>query len=367
MNQLKQTQTKWITRQSVSLGFSPEKPPASSRPKVSRLKILKKILSILIVATWILICGEVFLRVISTIVPIYNLEMLKYAKSLKVKNKNPEISHAHKANSSANLMGVKISLNSMGHRRNELNGPKGENEKRLFILGDSIALGWGVSKENVFANSLAKKLNEEKSKQSGFHFMTINAGIGNYNAFYKAELFKEQMMVVDPDLVIFQYYINDAEKKAQGTDNFFLNYSLLFASSHYYFSTFFQEKKTLAEHYTKIYQDGSEGWGNAKAALEELKIICENKQIPLIALLVPDFHYLSSDSPLIPIYGKIQRTFNEIQIPVVNAFPTIQAEFGANQRKAWVSQHDPHPNKKAHQIISDLLFNYINNQKLLTG
>ena len=106
---------------------------------------------------------------------------------------------------------------------------------------------------------------------------------------------------------------------------------------------------------------------NAKAALEELKIICENKQIPLIALLVPDFHYLSSDSPLIPIYGKIQRTFNEIQIPVVNAFPIIQAEFGVNPRKAWVSHHDPHPNKKAHQIISDLLFNYINKQKLLTG
>ena len=72
MNQLKQTQTESITGQSVSLDFLSEKPPASLHPKVPLLKILKKIISILIIGTWILICGEVFLRVISTIVPIYN-------------------------------------------------------------------------------------------------------------------------------------------------------------------------------------------------------------------------------------------------------------------------------------------------------
>jgi len=114
----------------------------------------------------------------------------------------------------------------------------------------------------------------------------------------------------------------------------------------------------------QIYKDGSEEWKNAKMALEELKNICKNKQIPLIALLVPDFHYLSSDNPLIPIYEKIQRTFDEIQIPVVNTFPAIHAEFGANPRKAWVSHDDPHPNKKVHQIISDLLFNFIDQRKL---
>jgi len=328
------------------------------------VKILKTFVTGVVVVIWSLMCGEVFLRVISAITPVYNVEMLRYAKSLKVKNKNPKISHAHKGNSSAYLMGVEIDLNSLGHRSNELDHLKGENERRFFILGDSIALGWGVARGDVFADNLERRLNEERGEQTGFHFRAINAGIGNYNAFSKVELFKEQLMIVDPDLVILQYYINDAEKNSRGRDNFFLKHSLLFASCHYYFSIFFQEKKTLVEYYAQIYEDESEGWKNAKTALEELRTICKNKQIPLIALLIPDFHYLSEDNPFIPIYVKIQRTFDEIQIPMINAFPAIHAEFGDNPRKAWVAHDDPHPNKKVHQIISDLLFNFIDKQGL---
>lgn len=315
------------------------------------------------IAVWILICGEVFLRVISTLTPLYNIEMMNYAKALKIKNKNPEISHAHKGNSSAHLMGVEINLNSLGHRSNELENPKGEDEKRLFMLGDSVGLGWGVSREHTFSESLGKRLNEEKGKQTGLHYVAINAGIGNYNVFYKVELFKEQMNTVDPDLVILQYYINDAENNARGSDNFFLKHSLLINSSYYYFSIFSQ-RKSLVEHYAKIYEDESVGWANAKTALEELKTICQEKQIPLIVLLVPDLHDLSNDGPHISIYKKIQRKFDEIQIPMVDAFPAIHAEFGANPRKAWVSHDDPHPNKKAHQIMADLLFNFIDKQKL---
>jgi lysophospholipase L1-like esterase len=316
------------------------------------------------VSAWILICAEFFLRAISSVISVYNIEMLKYAKSLKVENKNPEISHAHKVNSSAHLMGVEINLNSLGHRSNELNSSKGKNEKRIFVLGDSIGLGWGVPRANVFSDILEKRLNDEKGQQTGLHFKTVNAGVGNFNAFYKVELFKEQMMVVDPDLVILQYFINDAEKNPRKRGNYFLRHSFLFASSHYYFSIFLKERKTLVEHYTQIYKNGGEDWGNAKMALEELKTICKNKQIPLIALLVPDLHYLSSDNPLIPIYKIIKRMFDEIQIPIIDTFPAMHAEFSANPRKAWVSHDDPHPNEKVHQIISDLLFNFIDQRKL---
>ena len=328
------------------------------------MSIFKKFIAGVAVIVWILICGEVFLRVISAVTPFYSIEMLRYAKSLKVENKNPEISHAHKVNSSANLMGVEIKLNSLGHRNNELDGLKEEGEKRLFVLGDSIALGWGVAKEDVFVDNLEERLNEEKGSKTGFHFVTINSGVGNYNTFYKVELFKEQLKNVDPDLVILQYYINDAEKNAKGRGGFILKHSLLIASIHYYISIFSQEKKTLAEYYTDIYKDESEGWKNAKKSLEELKKICKNKQIPLIALLIPDFHYLSIDNPLIPIYAKIHRTFDQIQIPMLNTFPAIHAEFGDEPKKAWVARDDPHPNKKAHQIISDLLYNFIDKQRL---
>jgi lysophospholipase L1-like esterase len=323
----------------------------------------KKVFTWFMVLVWVLVCGEVSLRVISNFIPIYNIEMLEYAKSLKIQSQNPEISHVHKKNSSAHLMGVDISLNSLGHRNNELQNPKGKSEKRVLILGDSIALGWGVAQENAFSESLEKKLNEEKGKQTGRQYVSINAGIGNYNTFYKVELFKEQMEVVDPDLVILQYFINDAQSNPSGTNNLILKHSLLAAASHFYFSSIFSgSTKTLAEYYLEMYEDGNPGWINAKASLDELKTICKEKKIQLIALLMPDMHDLSNNNPVNLVYKKINQTFEELQVPVVNAFTVYQATFKENPKNAWVAPDDPHPNSKAHQIVADSLFDIIDIQ-----
>jgi len=325
----------------------------------------KKIILGVMGGVWILICGEVSLRVVSAITPVYNIEMLKYAKALKIKSSRPRISHEHRPNSSAHLMGTEISLNSLGHRSNELQNPKGKDEKRIFILGDSIALGWGVSKEYVFAEGLEKRLNEEKGTQEGLHYRSINAGIGNYNAFYKVELFKAQMKAVDPDLVVLQYYVNDAQDNPMGTNYWIHKHSLLAASLHYYFvSTFSQATSSLAEYYAEMYVDGSAGWANARASLEELKAICDEEKIPLIVLLIPDLHELSNDSPVALVYKKIQKMFDEMNVPMVNTFSAIQSRFLGNPSDAWVSHDDPHPNKEVHQIIADALFNFINKQKL---
>ena len=63
-------------------------------------KIVKKLIFGAAFLAWILICGEISLRVISHVTLLYNVEMLKYSKSLKVKSENPDISHVHRANSS---------------------------------------------------------------------------------------------------------------------------------------------------------------------------------------------------------------------------------------------------------------------------
>jgi lysophospholipase L1-like esterase len=328
--------------------------------------IVKKILSGLMVLIWILICGEISLRVISDITPIYNIEMLEYAKSLKIKSSNPEISHTHRKNSSAHLMGVDVNLNSLGHRSNELQNPKGKDEIRIFTIGDSIALGWGVAQEHSFSEGLAKKLNEAKGKQTGRKYVAINAGIGNYNTFYKVELFKEQVEIVNPDLVILQYFINDAQKNPSGTNNLFLKHSLLAAASHFYFSSIFSKmKKPLAEYYKEMYEDENPNWINAKASLEELKSICKEKKIQLIALLTPDMHDLSNDNPMISIYKKIEQTFDELQVPLVNTFPTFQAKYESNPKNAWVANDDAHPNNKVHQIIADSLYEFIENKNII--
>ena len=123
--------------------------------------------------------GEIAIRIISNQVMIYNIEMLKYGVDLKLLDPMNEVSHIHKANSSSHLMGVDISLNSMGNRGRELISPKPAGEKRIYVAGSSLTMGWGVPEMQVFSYLVEEKLNQ--SGQSKYNF--INAGVGNYSTF----------------------------------------------------------------------------------------------------------------------------------------------------------------------------------------
>ena len=145
---------------------------------------VRKTLQGLLLVAYILVCGEIVLRVLSSITNIYNIEMLNYAKELKVKSAIPGVSQEHRPNASARLMGVDITLNSLGHRSAELRNPKRADERRLHFLGSSIALGWGVAEEEAMPSLVADMFNRRISPNTGFRYVALNAGIGNYNTFY---------------------------------------------------------------------------------------------------------------------------------------------------------------------------------------
>jgi hypothetical protein len=326
--------------------------------------ITKKLISGLAFLAWVLICGEIFLRVITSIFLIYNVEMLKYAKSLKVKSENPNISHIHRANSSARLMGVDISLNSMGHRNAELSNPKKKNEKRIYFIGSSILLGWGVEEKDTFPKIVEKNFRETKDR-GDIDYKAVNAGIGNYNTFYQVELFTEQVSAVDPDIVVLQYYINDAEDNPKGSNNIIFKYSLLASSAHFYIQTIlFKARGSLEEYYSGMYGEDSAGWKRAQASIKKLKRMCDDKNITLLALLIPDLHNLSNAGALPMIYKKVQNSFEQTGIPMKSTFPALQKYFKNDPREAWVAKDDPHANKAAHKIIGNELYDFIVDRKL---
>ena len=121
--------------------------------------MIKNFLKILFLSIYIFVICEVGIRIISNLTNIYEIEMLKYAKQLKKISADPNLSHEHIPNKSAKLMGVEISLNSLGHRKTishiELS-KKRVKDYRIHIIGSSIALGWGVDLGYTFADLLYK-------------------------------------------------------------------------------------------------------------------------------------------------------------------------------------------------------------------
>ena len=100
---------------------------------------------------------------------------------------------------------VLIEVNSMGLRYPEL-GKKASDEFRVLVLGDSITLGDFLPEDETLTRQL-EKLASGRSKRIIF----INAGIPGAGTMEELYLYEEVRDRVQPDLVLVEMYLNDAQ------------------------------------------------------------------------------------------------------------------------------------------------------------
>lgn len=315
-------------------------------------------------ATVLSLCaGEIAIRIISNKLMIYNIEMLKYGIELKMRDPMNELTHVHKANSFSHLMGVDISLNSMGHRSRELITPKPVGEKRIYAAGSSVTMGWGVPEKQVFSFLAEESLNQ--FGQTKYNF--INAGVGNYNTISSIKMLHRRFNEIKPDMVILQYFIADVEPREMGRDNWLLQKTYL--GSYFYNDirgiVFRNSYSNLFEYYNKLYQDDSIPWQQTLSQILQLKNFLAEKEVPLLIVIIPDFHNLSNESPYQALYQKMQSAFQSMDIQTLNTFPQLQALYGNRESQLWVQPNDPHPNAVAHSVMASLLLDYFAKNKTL--
>ena len=321
-------------------------------------------LKFLFLIIYIFLIAEISLRTITYFINVYDIEMLKYAKKLKISSKNPNLSHEHISYSKAKLMGVNIELNSLGHRNKELSKIKNKNNYRIHVVGSSMSLGWGVKNEKTFSSILEKKLNSNQYiKDKYSDLIVINGGIGNTNTKHHYYLFKDQYKLTSPDTLILQYFINDAEIIKKEKNNFILkkSYSAAFLYQQILSLSFLG---SLDNYYDELYSDNSIGWTNVKNSILKLKKLTEDNNINFMIMIIPDLHNLSNDNELIKLYTKIDKEFTEMEIPVFNTYKSLSDNFRSKPMESWVSKTDPHPNAKAHKIIGNDLYNFMLKHKV---
>ncbi|MCB7130467.1 MAG: SGNH/GDSL hydrolase family protein, partial [Candidatus Brocadiales bacterium] len=323
-------------------------------------KFHQTVFSWLLIAVFSFIAAEVVLRLLNVVTPIYDVEMMRYAKALKVRSNIENVYHQHRSDASETLMGVNVSLNSLGHRSKELVSPKPANEKRIHVIGSSISLGWGIPVEGTFTNVMARMLNETLSPRTGDKYVGINAGTGNYNTFYQVEHLKSQINQTNPDVVVVQYYINDAESAPEGTDSFIFRYSYFLALVRLQVRSLLSVRGTsLGDYYKALYTDDSDSWRQTRASVKELAELCRQRGVKLVILIVPDLHDLSPGNPFFPLYRIATDYFKKLDISIVDPTDAIRVIFGERPTNAWVAPKDPHPNAKVHEIMGRELGAYL--------
>jgi hypothetical protein len=306
----------------------------------------------LLTVTVVIFAGflEVALRVMFARSLDFSMEMWKYAVALKRPVADPKLSFIHTANGSAFLMGVEVSTNSATLRDHEYPREKPPGVYRIVNAGDSTTLGWGVPLEQTTAKILERELNQAHVPERRFE--ALNAGVGNYDTVQEVEHYLTIDRAYHPDLVILEYFINDAEPVPRERNAGLLGHSYLAAFA---FSRFDAALRVAGlrpqwrEYYAGLYRDGNPGLVAAKGALAKLAAVTREDHTKLLVTILPELHQINSDYPFAAAHEKIMDFLAAQQIPAIDLIDGLRGH--GPESSLWVTPADDHPNGKANGLI----------------
>lgn len=281
----------------------------------------------------------------------FTVEMWRYARGHKRVAADPRVGHEHIPNTRGRLMGVDVQINSHGLRDREIRLEKTPGTRRILMLGDSVTFGWGVPQDQTVSKQLENLLNAAGHGPVD----VINAGVGNYNTQMEVQYFFNQGYKYEPDLVVLNYFINDAEETPSYSGNI-LNENLL---SFVYFAgrvdlllRMVGDKQDWRGYYRDLYKEDAPGWRMARAALLRLGEHCQANAHPCLVADYPELHELKK-YPFKSVQEKVKASAEQAGLEYVNLLPAVAQE---SPRELWVTVPDPHPNAKAHRLFARHLY-----------
>ena len=301
---------------------------------------MKNFLSLLLSLILIILTVEIFVRIITSNGLNLDIEMLKYAKSLKIISENKNIGLEHRRNVKKKLMNVEIKLNSQGFRNNiDIDHSK----KKILMLGDSITLGWGA--QNTFSYNLEKFLNSD--------IQVINAGIGNTNTYMQIYNFFENYSKYNFDMIVLNFFVNDFERVIIKKSNLFVK--------NLYFISYFKAKilkilieNSLIDNYENFYLKtiGDKEFVEVSLNLiEKLNEYCKKEKIIFVINYMPELRGMKNYKYNKQI--KILENFSkQNEIKFINSLDVLQ---NYEDETLWVTKEDSHYNDKAHLLVSKFL------------
>ena len=286
----------------------------------------------------------------------YDIEMWRYSKELKKKSENPMLGHEHIPLKEAILQSIKIRINSHGLRGDEIK-PKQEGIKRILFLGSSITLGWGVAEEETLTERLVDMFDAE-----GKPTEVLNAGVGNYNSVRYVEQFLTRLTHLEPNVIVVQYFVNDAESIEFSRGNWFLRNSQFGVTLWTAWNQLFRSKgkEALLKHYNLTYAPNTRGFQDMLSALKRLAGYAKDKKISIVFVMTPDFHNFK-DYPFDSIHHSMAEISRDLGFVYVDLLPTF---LHRDAKKLWSTPGDPHPNSFGHELMANTLYPFLKNPDL---
>ncbi len=295
-----------------------------------------------------LLGAEVFLRVKNSGMDNYDIEMWRYSNLLKRKSPNEVMDFEHQKNKKAKLQNVEIRINNMGLRGEDISELK-TTKRRILFLGGSITLGWGVEEEYVLTSKLQKMFDD-----FDLDVEVLNAGIGNYNASRYVTRYFNNLDKLKPTDIVVHYFLRDAENLLPAKQNFLLKNSQLAVTTWTAFNRLFNKsgENSLVKHYQNIYKKNNEGFIKMKENLALLANFSRKNNINIYLIMTPDITNLK-DYKFSFIHEIMMGLSKELGYKYADTLPSF---LGIDFEDLYAMPGDPHPNRRGHQIIADIAF-----------
>jgi len=101
---------------------------------------------------------------------------------------------------------IKVDINSLGFRDQELSRVKSPEELRVLVLGDSITFGDYLEADEVYVEQAGKVL---QAAMPGRKITVVNGGVGDVGLKEEVDILEERGLSLNPDVVVIAFYLND--------------------------------------------------------------------------------------------------------------------------------------------------------------
>ncbi len=257
-----------------------------------------------------------------------------------------------------------VVFNSYFVRDREFTREKKEGLTRIGVIGDSIAMGYGIKNvKDRFSNILEKKLRDAKQNVEVYNLGESGADtdteIINYNKAKKLNL----------DIVVWEYFFNDAEPSInnQGTKvlikanvrgkitTFVSNYSYFFDYVYWRLSTRYEKTfKELRTADMASYKDEKNFQRHKNVVTSFIKQLKDDNR-KIVVIIFP-FMYFLPNYPANDIHTTMNNVFRENGVEPIDLLNDLKNEYSKN---LIVSKFDYHPNESVQKLAAQKLYDKI--------
>ncbi|MGH9386230.1 MAG: SGNH/GDSL hydrolase family protein [Vicinamibacterales bacterium] len=250
--------------------------------------------------------------------------------------------------------------NSFGFREREFGERKEPHVFRIAVIGDSFAYGNGLAAERRFSNLMQEALPKS--------FEVLNFGVPGDNTPEHATLLERRILSFEPDFVLVQWFVNDAEGSSTEGRPAYLplvplpqlhlwlyDRSALYTLLNTWWSRL-QATSRMAGSYPdylrrRLGDPQSEDSRKDRAAMERLIALCRARGVAVGFVLFPDAGYeLGSDYPFGYLHERVLDVCRSERLECLD----LRAEFAKvkDRRALWINPLDHHPSAQANMIAA---------------